>query len=74
MALTRMDVEAYLGELSDEFVDRILAMGLTRPDLAEVARQIESSAGDEDGPDEATVEELCRLMRDDEGEEVWADY
>jgi hypothetical protein len=74
MPITRHDIETYLGELSDDLVRRILAMGVTRADLAEVARQIESSAEGEEALPEETIAELCALVREDEGEELWADY
>ncbi len=74
MPVSSKDIETYLGELSRELVNRILAMGLTRADLVEVARQIESSAGDDEMLDEETIAELCVLVRDDDGDELWADY
>lgn len=74
MNVTRQDVASYLGPLGDEAADRILALGVTRADLEEVAHQIEMSAGDDDALDDETIVELCRLAVDDEeGEEVWAD-
>ena len=72
MPVTRRDIETYLGELSDDLVNRILAMGLTRADLVEVTRQIQASAGDDEMLDEGTIAELCLLARADEGEELWA--
>ena len=71
MPVTRRDIETYLGELSDDLVNRILAMGLTLADLVEVARQIQASAGDDELLDEGTIAELCLLARADEGEELW---
>jgi hypothetical protein len=71
--LTRSEVQSVLGELEGDVLDRILAMGITRADLAEVARQIELYAGDDEMLDEGTIEELCQLVRDEERDEIWAD-
>jgi hypothetical protein len=71
--LTRSEVQSVLGELEGDVLDRILAMGITRADLAEVARQIELYAGDDEMLDEGTIEELCQLVRDEERDEIWAE-
>lgn len=73
MPLTRDDVQRSLGDLSDDLVERILAMGLTGDDLAQVAREVQAAAGEDEPIDEALIEELCLLVRDDAGEEVWAE-
>lgn len=74
MPLTRSDVEMVLGDLGDQLVARILAMGVTRADLDEAARQLEGGTDGDETERDGLVHELCRLLAADADDEIWPDY
>jgi hypothetical protein len=72
-ALSPGDVRQCLGEVSDELVSRILATGATADELAAAAREIEMGGGDEPSEMDERIQELCRLIADELGDELWDD-
>ena len=71
--LTRDDVFQCLGEVSDELASRILATGATRDELRAAALAIEIGDGDEPSGIDGRVQELCRLIADELGDEMWSE-
>lgn len=71
--LTRDDVFQCLGEVSDELASRIVATGATADQLRAAARTIEVGDGDEPSAIDGRVQELCRLIADELGDEIWSD-
>lgn len=71
--LTRNDIAEYLGDVSDELAVRIMALGATRDELAAAARAIEIGEGEESSAVDERIQELCRVIADELGEEIWSD-
>ncbi|HEU5057807.1 MAG TPA: hypothetical protein VFU21_14850 [Kofleriaceae bacterium] len=71
--LTREDISQCLGDVSDELAARILAIDVTRDELAAAARAIELGGGDEPSTVDSRIQELCRLIADELDDEIWYD-
>lgn len=71
--LTRSDIAECLGDVSDELAARILAIGVTRDELAAAARSVELGDGDEPSDVDLRIQELCRLIADELDDEIWYD-
>jgi hypothetical protein len=68
-SLTRIDVEKYLGAVSDELVARILATGATPDELAQAALELDLGTGEQRQATGPRVEELYQILADELGEE-----
>jgi hypothetical protein len=71
--LNRDDISECLGDVSDELAARILAIDVTRDELAAAARAIELGDGDEPSAVDVRIQELCRLIADELADEIWDD-
>lgn len=69
-SLTRIDLEKYLGSVSDELAARILSTGATADELAQAALEMDLGTGEQRQVTGPRVDELCQILSEELGEDV----
>ena len=69
--VSRVDIEAYLGPVSEHLARRIMASGATLDELALAVREIGLGKYHRQ---RGRVYELCQLLAEELGRELWLDY
>jgi hypothetical protein len=64
MKISRTDVSAALGDVTDALAARLIATGADQAELAAAVHEIENNPGERGGSSSPRIQELCRIISD----------